>query len=117
LQPSENLVIPVESILNVETWGYANGILRIATDLPKLSVAGFRERYNTREPAPDFLFTSIPLVVETGAPLQRLAFPYLANGEGVKAQIILFSGTAGETSQGQLLFTRPDGTPLMLDIE
>ena len=86
----------------------------VTTGLANISVAGFRERHNERQ---DFLFTTIAPVLENGAsPSQERVFPQLLNGDGFTTQIILYSGTAGNTSQGNMSFIRPDGTPFILDI-
>ena len=41
-------------------------------------------------------------------------FPEVANGGGFTTQFILFSGTNGQTSNGNLLFINSDSSPLML---
>jgi len=93
------------------------GVLQITTSLSSISVAGLRGRYNERTPVPDFLITTTPPTLESSAPstAERL-FPHLANGDGYTTQFILFSGTAGQTSGGTLIFVKPDGTPLDLNI-
>ena len=116
LAPSSTLVASIDSLLPSLAGRSFKGILRITTSLPNLAVAGFRERFNTRQPDPDYLFTSITPLRETGDPLQELVFSQLANGDGLTTQIILYSGTAGQTSEGTLRFMRQDGTPLPLDI-
>jgi len=116
LAPSGKIVASIESLLPSLAGGSVRGILRITTDLPSLSVVGFRERFNNRQPAPDYLFTGIVPVRETGAPQQDLIFSQLADGYGISLEIVLYSGTAGATSQGNLFFIRPDGTPFTLDL-
>jgi len=93
------------------------GILRITTTVSSISVVGLRARYNERQPTADFLITTTPPTLETGAPstAERL-FPHLANGGGYTTQFILFSGTAGQTSGGTLSFVNSDGTPMDLNI-
>jgi len=94
------------------------GVLRITTDISSISVVGLRARYNERQPAADFLITTTPPTLENGAPTtaERL-FPHLVDGGGYTTQIILFSGTSGQTSVGTLSFVKPDGTPLTLNIK
>jgi hypothetical protein len=106
---------PVASLLPSLEGRPFQGILRITTDLSKISVVGFRERNNVRG---DFLFTSIVPVPENGPPPRETVFPFpqLVNGEGFTTEIILFSGTVGSSSQGNLIFHRPDATPFILDI-
>jgi len=93
------------------------GILRITTNLSSISVVGLRSRLNERLPNADFLITTTPPTLESGAPgtAERL-FPHLANGDGYTTQFILFSGLAGQTSGGTLNVVAPDGTPLSLNI-
>jgi hypothetical protein len=38
----------------------------------------------------------------------------LRTGDGSSTEIILFSGTAGATSEGEIIIVRPDGVPLEL---
>jgi hypothetical protein len=92
------------------------GVLRITTDLPSVSVAGFRERYNERAPAADLLISTMPPTSEDASTSQERIFPQLLNGDGFTTEIILYSGSDGATSQGQMIFIRPDGTPSTLDI-
>jgi hypothetical protein len=88
------------------------GVLRVTTDLPRISVVGFRERYSERQPDPAFLFTAIVPSLETDpASSSDLIFPQFAAGEGFTSEIILYSGTAGAAGSGNLLFVLPDGTP------
>jgi hypothetical protein len=89
------------------------GILRISTDLSGISVVGLRERRNERQ---DFLFTTIVPVPENAAASQHRVFPQLVYGGGFTTEIVLYSGTSGETSEGRMIFTRSDGTPFILDI-
>jgi len=93
------------------------GVLRISTNLSGISVVGLRERFNTRQPPEDGLITTTPPTLENGAPTtaERL-FPLLVDGGDYTTQIILFSGTSGQTSGGTLSFIKPDGTILSLNI-
>jgi hypothetical protein len=93
------------------------GVLRITTDLTSISVVGLRTRINERPPSGDFLITTTPPTLENGAATTaERVFPHLVDGGGYTTQIILFSGTAGQTSGGTLSFVGHDGTPLSLNI-
>jgi len=91
------------------------GLLRISTASPAgLSVVGLRGRYNERS---DFLITTTPPNNETNpASAAELLFPHLVNGGGYTTQFILFSGTAGQASSGNLKFFKQDGTGLNLNV-
>jgi hypothetical protein len=91
------------------------GIVRIETTLPTISVFTLRQQFNEREPSADLLSSAVPPVVEN-APYttQELVFPGLRTGDGSSTEIILFSGTSGATSEGEILLVRPDGVPLEL---
>ena len=92
------------------------GVLRVTTDLPNISVVGFRERYNERQPEPDFLFTTVPPILESDAASNRERFfPQVLNGEGFTTELILYGGTPGE-SLGKMIFVSPDGTRSIIDI-
>jgi Reeler domain len=91
------------------------GILRISGGAAEgLSVVGLRGRYNERG---DFLVTTTPPTDE-GSPASgaELLFPHLVNGGGYTTQFILFSGTAGQASTGNMKFFKQDGTPLSLTV-
>ena len=78
---------------------------------------GLRERYNERQPAPDFLITTIPASNEAGvAGSAELLFPHLVNGGGYTTQFILFSGVAGQTTSGNLRFIKQDGSGFSLTV-
>jgi len=89
------------------------GLLRISmASAAGLSVVGLRGRYNERS---DFLITTTPPNNETNpASAAELLFPHLVNGDGYTTQFILFSGTAGQASSGNLKFFKQDGTGLNL---
>ena len=91
------------------------GVLRISGGTASgLSVVGIRGRYNERG---DFLITTTPPSNESGpASSAELLFPHLVNGGGYTTQFILFSGTAGQTSGGNLRFVRQDGTSFNLTV-
>jgi len=89
------------------------GVLRISSSSP-ISVVGLRGRYNER-PQPDFLLTTTPPTLESqAASSAELLFPQLVNGGGYSTQFILFSGSAGQVSAGNLRFFTTTGLPLSL---
>jgi len=86
-----------------------HGVLR-ATSSASISVIGLRGRYNQRS---DFLITTIPPSNETEPPATMpLYFPHLAVGGGYTAEVILFSGQAGQSSSGTVSFFAQGGQPL-----
>ncbi|HET9943747.1 MAG TPA: hypothetical protein VFR05_10415, partial [Terriglobia bacterium] len=88
------------------------GVLRITTDLPSISVAGLRARFNERG---QLLYTTIVPVLENGNFGTGERFlPYFAHGSGFSTNVILFSGPPGGTS-GTLTLIQPDGAPLYLN--
>ena len=97
------------------------GVLRVTTADSGISVVGLRARYNERQPLPDFLITTTPPTDENGQPATaELLFPHLVNGGDANGsyttQFILFSGTAGQTSSGNLHFVTKDGDPFNLTL-
>jgi len=92
------------------------GLLRVNGGTASLSVVGLRGRYNERT-TPDFLITTTPPTNESDpAPAAERLFPHLVNGGGDTTQFILFSGTAGQASSGNLKFSKQDGTALNLTV-
>jgi hypothetical protein len=95
------------------------GILRISGGgVAGVSVVGLRGRYNERG---DFLITTTPPINEsTPATANEQLFPHLINGvlgNGIwTTQFVLFTGTAGQTSTGNLQFIKNDATPLNLTV-
>ena len=97
-----------------------SGILRISSRLRSpfhsrttdLAVVGLRGRTNERG---DFLMTSIPPINESVSPASATFFPHIADGGGWSTQFILFGGTAGQPSMGQLRFFRQSGEPWFLN--
>ena len=77
------------------------GVLRISTSSSLgISVIGLRSRNNERN---DFLITTIPVANEnTAASSSEMLFPHLADGGGYTTKFILFSGSAGQSSNGNL---------------
>ena len=86
------------------------GVLRVTTTSSGVSVVALRQRYNERG---DYLITTTPPTLETGTPTAAVRlFPHFANGGGYTTQFILFSGTTGQTSTGNLGFFQQSGAPL-----
>jgi hypothetical protein len=92
------------------------GILRITTGAAAgISVVGLRGRYNERPG--NFLITTTPASNEANpATGDERIFPHIVNGGGYTTQFILFSGTAGQTSSGNLRFFASDSSPLTLPV-
>ena len=94
------------------------GILVISGGASSMSVVSLRSRNNERN---DFLITTTPATNEASAPVgaERL-FPHLVNGVAggdlYTTQFILFSGTAGQVSDGNLFFNAQDGSALGLSV-
>jgi hypothetical protein len=92
-----------------------NGVVRITTDLPIISVVGLRERATDRDGK---LFTSItPVLENTASSAQELIFPQFVAGEGFSSEFVLYSGTAGAAARGTLILVGADGSPLNLEIQ
>ena len=94
------------------------GIL-VISGASSMSVVSLRSRYNERN---DFLITTTPATNEASPPVstERL-FPHLVNGAAggdlYTTQFILFSGTAGQVSDGNLkFFNAQDGSALGLSV-
>jgi hypothetical protein len=78
------------------------GVLHISTSSP-VSVAALRGHYNERG---DFLMSTTPPTNEQLAPsMVPLVFAQIANGGGFTTQFVLYSGTIGQTSNGDLHLT------------
>ena len=91
------------------------GVLRISGGASSgMSITGLRARYNERG---DFLITTTPPSNEGNALTSaELLFPHLVNGGGWTTQFILFSGSAGQSSNGNLRFFKQDGTAFNLNL-
>ena len=90
------------------------GVLRITTSGSGLAVVGLRGRYNERG---DFLITTTPPTNESApATATPLFFAHLANGGGYTTQFVLFSGSAYQSTTGNLQFVGQDGSPLSLNL-
>src|SRR5262245_5035565 len=93
------------------------GVLRVSTTAAGVSVVGLRARYNERASAEAFIITTTPVSLEGAAPSSAESlFPHLVNGGGYTTQFILFSGSAGQASSGNLRFFKPDGVGLNLTL-
>jgi hypothetical protein len=113
--PWTETVMAISGLFRTLPLASFRGIVRIETDLPKISVFTLRQQFNEREPNADFLSTAmVPSVENAPASTQDLVLPAWRMGGGYSTEIILFSGTSGATSQGEILVVRPDGTPLDL---
>ena len=91
------------------------GVLRITTTLPSISVVGLRSRYNERS---DFLMSTTPVTLENEPPSSAdRFFPQVVNGGNFTTQFILFSGTSGQDASGNLsFFGAVTGTPMSLEV-
>ena len=90
------------------------GILRITTSSSPVSVVGLRIRYNERS---EFLMTTTPPSNEAASTTTAEAdFPRILNGSGYTTQFILFSGSAGQTSSGNLKFLTQGGSSFSLNV-
>jgi polyhydroxybutyrate depolymerase len=84
------------------------GVLRVSGT--GITVTGLRGRYNQRG---DFLITSTsPFDESLPATFAVQMFPHVVNGGGYTTQFILFSGSAGQTAAGGVLFHNQTGQPL-----
>jgi hypothetical protein len=90
------------------------GVLRVSTSATTISVVALRSRYNERG---DFLITTTPPTLETGAPSTApRSFPHFVNGGGWTTQFVVFSGTIGQAATGVVRFYDPDGNPLPVSL-
>ena len=90
------------------------GVLRVTTSTPAISVVALRIRYNERG---EFLMTTTPPSNEAAAATSaEFDFPHILNGGGFTTQFILFIGTTGQTSNGNLQFFKSDGTQFSLTV-
>ena len=113
--PRSEMLVALTGLFRTLPMASFRGIVRLETTLPAISVFTLRQQFNEREPNADLLSSAISPVVESGPySTQELVFPGLRTGEGSSTEIILFSGTAGATSEGEIIIVRPDGVPLEL---
>lgn len=98
-----NIAFPIQGVLRISGGGTGG-----------LSAVGLRLRYNERG---DVLTTTTPPTNENTAPTNtELFFPHLVDGDGWTTQFILFSGGAGQTSNGLLRFIKQDGSAFGLSL-
>ena len=84
------------------------GVLRISSSNPNITVLGIRGRWNSRG---DFIFTTTPATSENAAALTTLVFPHIVDGGGYTTQFITYSGTPAEPTTGRLqLFSQTGGS-------
>jgi sugar lactone lactonase YvrE len=90
------------------------GILRVSTASPGISVIGLRTRSNERG---DFLITTTPPASETApSSSAELVLPHLPDGGGYTTQVILFSGSAGQSLSGSILLVQQSGQPFAVTL-
>jgi hypothetical protein len=90
------------------------GVLRVRTTTPSISVVALRIRFNQRG---EFLMTTTPPTEENGtAPPGELDFPDILNGGGFTTQFILFSGLNGQVTSGNLQFYTSGGATFPLTL-
>jgi hypothetical protein len=88
------------------------GILRVTTASPGVSMIGIRGRYNERS---EFLITTTLPAIEGAAPASgSLYFPHFADGGGYTTQFILFNGATDQPVSGSLQFFDWHGAALSL---
>ena len=79
------------------------GILRVSSNGPGISVAGLRGRFNERL---DFLVSTTAPIAENSDAGTELVFPHLVDGGGFVTQFVLFN--AGNSSSSSTLSFRGD---------
>jgi hypothetical protein len=88
------------------------GVLRISTTSTPIAVVGLRGRTNERI---EFLITTTPPTLESDPPSSaEQLFPQVVNGGGYTTQFIVFSGTAGQSTSGNLRFIKADASSFSL---
>jgi hypothetical protein len=91
------------------------GLIRITTDVSRIAVTEFRERLNEGQLDLNFLFTSlVPTLENDVSSEQLLILPNIHTGDGYMAETVFYSGTAGPSPQGTLVFIGPDGMRIEL---
>jgi hypothetical protein len=82
------------------------GVLRLSSATP-FSVVGLRFRTNERS---EFLMTTVaPNPEQTPAGTQEMVFPHLVAGGGFSTQVILFSGSTNQSTNGNLRLMNSQG--------
>ena len=90
------------------------GVLRITSGATPLAVVALRTRYNETG---RFLITTAPVSNEASAATTAdLIFPHIADGGGYTTQFVLFSGIAGQVSNGTVRFLSRTGQELNLTV-
>ncbi len=85
-----------------------SGVLRV-TSTAEVAIVGLRLRYNRRG---ELKMTTTPPSIETGPPIMAdRFFPHIVDSKGWSTRVILFSGTAGQTSSGTLSYFDTAGAP------
>jgi hypothetical protein len=114
MPPAGQIVGFLDSLIPALSGQSLEGVLRITTNLSGISVVGLRSRINARQ---DFLMATTPATLETGAPdaFDRF-FPQVVNGDAFTTEVILFSGTSGQSGSGTVSFFQATGMPMSLDI-
>jgi hypothetical protein len=94
--------------------GSFKGILRISTDSAEVSAIALRTVYNERG---EFLMTTTPPTSETAAPTAvELLMPHLPDGGGFTSQIILYSGSGGQSPSGSVVLVEHSGQPFAVTV-
>jgi hypothetical protein len=89
--------------------GSFKGIVRISTDSTDVSAIGLRTVSNERN---EFLITTTQPTNETATPASGLLLmPHLPDGGGFTSQIILYSGSAGQSPSGSVVLVDHSGQP------
>ena len=114
LPPAGQIAETIDTLLPALANQAIEGVIRITTDLPSISVAGLRMRINERQQT---LYAAFAPVLENApSTSEERFFPYVINGGGFTTRVALFSGHSGEHSAGHLRFVQADGTPLDLGL-
>jgi hypothetical protein len=94
--------------------GSFKGILRVSTDSAQVSAIGLRTVYNERG---EFLITTTQPTSETAPPVSGpLLMPHLPDGGGFTSQIILYSGSAGQSPSGSVVLMEQSGRPFAVTV-
>ena len=90
------------------------GILRISSISGNISVIGLRTRYN--EQLRRLITTISPSNENSPASSAEMLFPHFVDGGGYTTEFILFSGSAGQSSSGNLRFFGQSGQSVSLTL-
>jgi hypothetical protein len=113
--PATGLILePLDSLMPELASQTFKGVLRITTDLPNISLVGFRAR--TNESQQPLRTAVLPVLENALSSAQERFFPYVMNGGDFSTSVIVFSGQAGQSSTGTLSFVTSDGRPLNLKL-